>query len=307
VLHRPIALLTIAGLTACTVAACGNDTSSTETETTVTTTGDALSSIRSLVPIGDTALQVEERGEGPTLLIIHGAGEDAAMLAGQADALAAVGYHVITYDRRGTGGSGREAWPGDGADQHADDAAALLDALDTGPAVVLGLSSGGVVAMAVAARHPAAVARVIAWEPPAIGVLPDAEALNAQVMAPVDAHLVAHPGDFVGAQAILFTAILGFPVSVDDPVFAPARANAEPMVRDDPRITLRPFTAAELDGADVVVAIGSAPNELVAGAAAILAELQGEATVMVSTADHEVYLSDPSVLAGVVGPPTGTG
>ena len=49
------------------------------------------------------------------------------MLAGQADALAAAGYEVVTYDRRGTGRSGRDDWPGRGAGQHADDAAALLD------------------------------------------------------------------------------------------------------------------------------------------------------------------------------------
>ena len=49
------------------------------------------------------------------------------MLAGQAESLAAAGYEVVTYDRRGTGRSGREDWPGGGAAQHADDAAALID------------------------------------------------------------------------------------------------------------------------------------------------------------------------------------
>ena len=51
------------------------------------------------------------------------------MLAGQAESLAAAGYEVVTYDRRGTGRSGREDWPGGGADQHADDAAALIHQL----------------------------------------------------------------------------------------------------------------------------------------------------------------------------------
>src|SRR3712207_5024887 len=75
----------------------------------------------STVAVAGTTLHVEQRGEGPPLLLVHGAGEDAAMLAGQADALAVAGYRVITYDRRGTGRSGREDWPGRGADQHADD------------------------------------------------------------------------------------------------------------------------------------------------------------------------------------------
>ncbi|WP_217921541.1 alpha/beta fold hydrolase [Miltoncostaea oceani] len=255
--------------------------------------------------VAGTTLHVEERGDGPPLLLIHGAGEDAGMLSAQADALAAAGYRVISYDRRGTGGSGRDGWPGNGADQHADDAAALLEALDARPATVLGLSSGGVVALALAARHPGAVHRVLAWEPPASGVLPGAAAANAAILEPVEAHLRRHPGDYPGAQAILLTYILGFPVTVDDPAFAAARANAEAMVRDDPSITLRPFTAAELRAAPVTVAVGDAPNELVGAAVARLAELGAGAPTVVEGAPHEVHLSDPSVLAALVGPPPG--
>ena len=96
------------------------------------------------------------------------------------------------------------------------------------------------IALDLAARHPDAVGRVVAWEPPAAGVVPGGDTITAEIMAPVEAHLAAHPGDFVGAQALLLSAVLGFPVSVDDPAFAAARANAEPFVRDEPAITLRP-------------------------------------------------------------------
>jgi pimeloyl-ACP methyl ester carboxylesterase len=256
-----------------------------------------------LVAVGDTGLYVEQRGEGPSLLLVHGGGEDSSMLAGQAEALAAAGYRVITYDRRGTGRSGRAGWPGAGADQHADDAAALLATLDAAPATVLGVSSGGVVALALAARHPEAVARVIAWEPPASGVLPDAAAVNAAIMAPIEAHLREHPGDCVGAQALLLTVILGVPVSVDAPEFAAARANAEPMIRDEPAITLRPFTAAELSAVPVVVAVGTEPNELVGAASSVLGKLAGVEPEIVAGAGHEVYLTDPPVLTALVGPP----
>ncbi|MEJ3655159.1 alpha/beta hydrolase [Actinomycetes bacterium KLBMP 9759] len=257
----------------------------------------------SAVAAAGTTLHVEQYGTGRPLLLVHGGGEDAAMLTAQARQLAEIGYRVITYDRRGTGGSGREAWPGNGADQHADDAAALLDALDAAPAVVLGVSSGGVVALALAARHPDQVSRVVAWEPPASGVLPDAEAANAALMAPVQAHLQERPDDYVGAQAILLTEILGFPVQVDDPAFAATRINAEPMIRDEPTITLRPFDAGELRAVPVTVAVGTAPNPLVGAAVARLAELTGRAPVIVDGAEHEVYLSDPRVLTALVGPP----
>jgi pimeloyl-ACP methyl ester carboxylesterase len=258
-----------------------------------------ITSTTSTLAVRGTDLYVEQRGDGPPLLLIHGGGEDASMLAAQADDLATAGYQVITYDRRGTGRSGRDDWPGTGADQHADDAAALLAELDTGPAVVVGVSSGGVIALALAARHPDIVDRVIAWEPPALGVVPGAEAINAGIMAPIEAHLAAHPGDYVGAQAILLTTILGFPVSVDDPAFSAARANAEPMIRGEPAITLRPFAAGELADAPVTVAVGSTPNEAVAAGVAALTDRLGRDPMTVD-GEHEVYLSDPTVLTGVV-------
>ncbi len=254
------------------------------------------------VSAAGTTFHVEERGDGPPLLIVHGGGEDAGMLAGQAEALAAAGHRVVTYDRRGTGRSGREDWPGGGADRHADDAAALIEELDMDGATVLGLSSGGVVALALVARHPGSAGRVIAWEPPAAGAIPGGEEATAAIMAPVEAHLRDHPGDFAGAQALLLSEILGFPVAADDPAFAAARANAEPMVRDEPAITLRPFTVAELAGAPVTIAVGGEPNELIAAAVPRLAELSGTAPALVEGAPHEVYLSAPSVLAELVGP-----
>jgi pimeloyl-ACP methyl ester carboxylesterase len=266
------------------------------------TSSSTTTTFTSRIDAGGTTIHVEQRGDGPPLLLIHGGGEDAAMLATQAEDLAAAGYRVITYDRRGTGRSGRADWPGNGADQHADDAAALLAGLAAEPATVVGVSSGGVVALSVAARHPDAVRRVVAWEPPALGVVPGADEMNAQLMVPIDRHLADHPGDFAGAQALLLTVVLGFPVAADDPAFADTRANAEPMVRDEPTITLRPFAPGELDGDTVTVAIGSTPNDIVAAAVAGLAALIGREPVAVE-ADHEVYLSDPSVLTAIVGRP----
>lgn len=98
----------------------------------------------------------------------------------------------------------------------------------------------------------------------------------------------------------MLTAILGVPVTTDDPLFAGARANAEPMVRDDPSIPLRPFTAEELDGLPITLAVGTAPNEAVAAATDGLAALTGLDPVVVDTPDHEVYLLDPATFAAAV-------
>lgn len=271
------------------------------TDATSTSIGSGLATgtHRQRVAVAGTELATEIRGEGDPLLLIHGGGEDASMLASQAQSLAEAGYRVLTYDRRGTGRSGREAWPGDGAPQHAEDAAALLEALDLAPAVVVGVSSGAVIAIELAARHPQRVLRVVAWEPPALGVLPEGAPITASIMAPVEEFLVGNPGDFVGAQAILLSTIVGFPVTVDDPAFADARANAEPMIRDEPTITLRPFGPEDLATGDFTIAVGSAPIEPIAAATSVLAEWTGRPRVEVD-ADHEVYLSNPAVLTGIV-------
>ena len=61
-----------------------------------------------------------EIGQGRPLLLMHGGGEDAGMLAPQAAAFAARGRRVIWYDRRGTGASPRDGWPERGVAGHAE-------------------------------------------------------------------------------------------------------------------------------------------------------------------------------------------
>lgn len=248
------------------------------------------------VRVNGTRVWFERTGAGQPLLIIHGAGEDAVMLAAQADALAAADFDVITYDRRGTGRSGRDDWPGTGAEQHAEDAAGLLAALVDAPATVLGLSSGAVVALVLAARRPDLIANVIAWEAPAVGVVPGGAEAAAAMMAPVHTHLAAHPGDWAGAQAVMLAVVSG---GETQNISAGIRANAEAMVRDDPAIVLAPVDAFNLRGSEVLIAVGDAPNPLVAAAATGLAELS-HTTVTRISGDHEVYLDDPEPLTQLV-------
>jgi pimeloyl-ACP methyl ester carboxylesterase len=112
--------------------------------------------------VNGTTLYTEVRGTGPPVLIIPGGAEDAEGWRPVAERIA--GHTVVTYDRRGTLRSGRADWPGGGAAQHADDAAALLETLGLGRAIVLGGSSGGVIAVQLALRHSAAVRLVLAYE-----------------------------------------------------------------------------------------------------------------------------------------------
>lgn len=269
----------------------------------MTTGGNTHDPVRSpsstTVSVRDTTLGVDVRGSGRPLLLIHGGGEDASMVAAQAESLADAGFRVVAYDRRGTGRSGREDWPGGGAAQHADDAAALIRELGLGPTTVVGVSSGGVVALALATRHPEVVEHVVAWEPPALGVAPGAGIAQRALMAPARRYLARHPDDYIGAQAILLRLILGVPVATDDPAFAATRNNAEAMIRDEPGIPVYRFRRSDLAGSDVTIATGPSPIAPIRVAAARISRWTGREIVRVD-ADHEVYLSDPDVLTGIV-------
>jgi pimeloyl-ACP methyl ester carboxylesterase len=109
-----------------------------------------------------TDLHHSEQGTGdPPALLIHGTGP---AIWGDLSGLLAQHRRTIVYDRRGFGDS-----PGPtraNAFAHADDAAALLQELGAVPAILVGWSWGGIVALAVAQRHPEVVAGLVLLEPP---------------------------------------------------------------------------------------------------------------------------------------------
>src|SRR5688572_26646631 len=134
------------------------------------------------------SLHYEVHGQGEPLLLIHGAGEDATILDPLAEALANAGFGAIAYDRRGTGRSSRSGWPGKDISRHVADAADLIVSIARQPTTVLGLSSGGLLALELAVRRADLVTEAIAWEPPAVAVLEGADELDAMLMAPVEAY-----------------------------------------------------------------------------------------------------------------------
>jgi pimeloyl-ACP methyl ester carboxylesterase len=103
----------------------------------------------------------EEQGEGPPVLLIPPAGSTASTWGALVGDLARAG-RVIAYDRRGYARSGGEV--ARSAAEHTRDAAAVLDALDAGPAVVAGTSAGATIALDLAVRRPDLVRAVVVHE-----------------------------------------------------------------------------------------------------------------------------------------------
>lgn len=107
----------------------------------------------------------EEHGAGTPILGIHGSGSSAIIMwAGGVEQLARLG-RLILYDRRGCGRSERPEPLRITREDDADDAVALLVALDAAPAVVIGRSYGGDVALELARRHPGRVRALVLLEP----------------------------------------------------------------------------------------------------------------------------------------------
>jgi pimeloyl-ACP methyl ester carboxylesterase len=108
-------------------------------------------------------LYYEENGQGVPILLIHPAGATASTWGAVAEKLAQVG-RVVVYDRRGYSRS--PGAPVHSISRHTADAAAILDALHTAPAVVVGTSVGATIGIDLALRRPDLVRAVIAYESP---------------------------------------------------------------------------------------------------------------------------------------------
>ncbi|HKX76393.1 MAG TPA: alpha/beta hydrolase [Acidimicrobiia bacterium] len=169
--------------------------------------------------VNGTTLYAEVRGQGPAVMLVGAADEDAEMYRGIAERLPE--RTVVTYDRRGTLRSGREDWPGGGSAQHADDAAALLVALGIDRAAVFGASAGGIVALQLALRYPSMVSQALVYEAGYFQHVSGGAEIMDRGRRAVEVHLANHPGDWPGAVAALGRSIAEGPHQTDTNLLAP--------------------------------------------------------------------------------------
>jgi 3-oxoadipate enol-lactonase len=134
----------------------------------------------SFVQAGELRIAFERQGDGPPLLLMHGAEASRLMFTALMPHLARH-FTVIAYDQRDCGDSdGPEA--GSNLGDLADDARHLITTLGLGGAHVFGSSFGGRVAQALALRHPPSVDRLVlgsTWPLPEAydALCPDAQRL----------------------------------------------------------------------------------------------------------------------------------
>src|SRR5215217_4685476 len=104
-------------------------------------------------------IYVEQVGHGPDVLLIGGLGDTVESWQFQLDGLADR-YRLTAFDNRG---AGRTGMPGDSVsvEMMADDAAAVLRALNVSSAHVAGFSGGSIIAQELALRHPELVRSLV--------------------------------------------------------------------------------------------------------------------------------------------------
>ena len=87
-------------------------------------------------------LHYQDVGQGDPVVLIHGWPLSGRSWEAQIAPLVDAGYRVVTYDRRGFGGSS-QPWTGYDYDRFSQDLEALLVALDLKKVTLVGFSMGG--------------------------------------------------------------------------------------------------------------------------------------------------------------------
>ncbi|MGZ6674042.1 MAG: alpha/beta fold hydrolase [Solirubrobacteraceae bacterium] len=198
------------------------------------------------------ALNVVEHGAGAPVLLIHGLAADAQAMAPVAQALAGEA-RVIAYDRRGYGSSGApEPYRGTTVEEQAQDAAAVLGALEPGAAVVCGDGFGALVALDLAKRHRALVRAVVLCDPPLFMFVPEATERLAAQHAEMEA-AVRERGPEAGVEAWLAG-------RADGRALERARAAYHAFFADYAGLASWPVTRRELRSMDLPAVVLTGPG-----------------------------------------------
>jgi pimeloyl-ACP methyl ester carboxylesterase len=167
-----------------------------------------------VIPAKGVEIAFERVGQGPPLVLVHGAASDSRIWQPQLAALAD-GFTVVAWDEPGAGRSSDVPADFTLAD-YADCLAAVVGALDFGPAHVAGLSWGGTVALELYRRRPELVATLLladtyaGWKGslPAEEVRARVEGVRQMVAAGAESFDPTLPGLFAGDPPPAFVPLL---------------------------------------------------------------------------------------------------
>ena len=243
-------------------------------------------------------LHHEVHGEGVPILCVHGGGSSAQLWEHAVPALAEHGQ-VIAYDRRGCARSERPEPYATSVAEQAGDAAGLLALLGAGPAIVIGRSYGGAVAIELALRHPGRVRALVLLEGDALGLAPAAldwtRGLRDRLLAVRD----THGPDAVYAALIDEVAGPGVWASWPEELRTLLTANGTALLAELAYVDERHPGPAEFAGLELpalLLAARESPEELRAMTETMAALMPGARLALVD-GGHLIDPAAPAVLA----------
>lgn len=251
------------------------------------------------MPIRDTTIHYEQAGAGPDLFFIHGMCGDARVWDDQVERLR-TDHTCTTYDRRGHSRSLR----GDAAESdatHADDAAALIEALALEPVVVA--SSGGArIAVELLRRRPELVRGAVLSEPPLFSLDPRAAQDFLAELVPMIQEALAQHGPGAAVDAFFSFVCPGLWCRIDDTTKDRYRANAPMMLAefDAPPNQLAPDDLGGIRTPTLVIS-GTDSHPTLRTVATVLARaLPDPRWIEIEDCGHVTYAEQPKQFAAAV-------
>ena len=202
-------------------------------------------------------------GKGPAVLVIHGIGGGGEMLAAEL-APRADSSSVVSYDRRGYGKSeAPEPYLATTVTEQSEDAAALLLALGAGPALLVGVDFGALIALDLCLRRPELVSAAVLADPPVYSLDVESTRELAEQRGAIEEALL------VGSTDQAIEALLG--ANADGDLLASAQANSGACFADYGGLASLELTHRQMRDCRLPIKILSTPS-----ASAPLARIAGE-------------------------------
>jgi esterase len=258
---------------------------------------------RSTVEAAGVALAVEEQGEGPAVVLVHGPGLDRASWT---ETVAALGDDVraVSYDRRAYGESATYGpFRATSIPEQAEDAARVIEARGAAPAVLCAHDVGALVALDLLVRHSGLVRAAVLIEPALLSLVAAGREATAALRELLSAG--AREGGPAGAVEAYLEDLGGGPDVLErlGPERAErARASALPFAADLTSAPAWEYVPRELRAiaAPVVVVSGERSPAVRRATARALVELLPTARMVEADAGHYVHLEDPAAVAEAV-------
>jgi pimeloyl-ACP methyl ester carboxylesterase len=249
-----------------------------------------------------TTIHHQRTGDGPPLLLLHATLSSSRQLRPLASLLARR-FSVVSVDRRGSGQSiiDGPALPIDVA-THIDDLVAVVRHCDLAPAVVVGHSYGGCVALELAARRPELVSAVFAYEPP-YGPLAPARAQEHMAQVAGRTLAAAEGGDLAAAALAFMHGVSG--AAAVEALSPAARARiggaGQGAVADATLSGMRPDGLGAISCPTRIVC-GDASDPLYAAIAdALVARVPAASQGRLGGLDHMAPILQPEAIAAAIG------